>query len=148
MNNLFRLRDGTLLAGKLSAAEVGSLLGERSVRGWLYLNPPSAPECPAATVTAALGDAAWAVVPVAEDALTLGLAEELVTSLEALPKPAMIHCSTATRASAVWALHAVRSGQPAAEVMAYAEAAGLKFLGRPAQKDWVASCIAAWAKQQ
>ena len=58
-----------------------------------------------------------------------------------LPPPVMIHCSTATRASAVWLLHAVRSGQYTPEAaLEYGRSVPFKCLAQPKLMAWLDTC--------
>ena len=53
MEHVRSLPDGTVLAGKLSAAEVQSFIQSGKVASWLFLNPPSTPDAPMDACTAA-----------------------------------------------------------------------------------------------
>jgi hypothetical protein len=71
--------------------------------------------------------------------LTLDLAQRQIEALDALPRPTLVTCRTGPRSSALIYLYAgLRSGAPASEVLARAEADDAPFAGSDELRAWVA----------
>jgi hypothetical protein len=74
--------------------------------------------------------------------LTLDLARRQIESLDALPRPTLVTCRTGPRSSALIYLYAgLRSGAPANEVLARAEADDAPFVGSDELRAWVAEAL-------
>jgi len=99
---------GVALAGALTPEQLAAAISS-GAKSWLYLNP----ECKAeeSGLKSALASAGLpcACFEVDKDALTIEVAVAAVAALTALPQPAVIQCSTATRAGAVLLLALAQS---------------------------------------
>ena len=91
-----------------------------------------------ASVQAAVAESAN-VVSDPPRVLDMDLARQQIAALEKLPRPTLVTCRTGPRSSAVVYLYAgLRTGAPADEVLARAEADGAPFCGSDELKAWVA----------
>jgi len=120
------------LDGQLTEEELAFALVEYGLKGWLELNP----EDPALKQRVEAAGITWACVPVQPPNFAPDLSSSLTAMLDSLPRPTMIHCSTAKRASAVYALYAARNeGSPTG----IARALNLVCSGTPPLMDWLES---------
>lgn len=124
--------DGLVLAGDMTEDQVKACLGA-GAKSWLYLNDECNKACPKAAVEAA--SVPFEMIPLLTPAsLTNECVDKLVAYVESAPKPAVIQCSTATRASIPYILHKAKADKlPAASAMALAATMTppLKFLEKP-----------------
>lgn len=128
--------DRITLVGDLSAADVDRALSEGEFKSWIYMNAESDAAFPAAAKKA-LGDGFKQFV-VEGATLTRGLAKKLADAMEALPRPTMVQCSTATRASMAYILFKAREQRwPQAGALQRARAMDLKFFSKPPLADFV-----------
>ncbi|KAK9814193.1 hypothetical protein WJX72_001995 [[Myrmecia] bisecta] len=95
------------LEGHLTKSQVANILNNQHFKGWLYLNDADTaanPHSPAADVLQA--GVRFICAPLAVPAgLTQANAAKVVQALRDLPRPTMIQCSTATRASAAYLVY-------------------------------------------
>jgi protein tyrosine phosphatase (PTP) superfamily phosphohydrolase (DUF442 family) len=89
------------LCGVLSAQEQAAVIETSIFKSWLYINPAAKAEEMGLPAAAAAANIEFKCAPVMPTSLTKELAAESVASLDALPKPCLIQCSTATRAGTV-----------------------------------------------
>jgi len=124
--------DGLVLAGDMTEDQVKACLGA-GAKSWLYLNDECNKACPKAAVEAA--SVPFEMIPLLTPAsLTNECVDKLVAYVESAPKPAVLQCSTATRASIPYILHKAKADKlPAASAMALAATMTppLKFLEKP-----------------
>ncbi|CEF99331.1 Beta-lactamase-like [Ostreococcus tauri] len=122
--------DGVVLVGDLSQADVQEALSDGKFASWIYMNPESDANFPLAAKSA-LGEA-FKQVTVEGSTLTRGLANALTEAMETLPRPTMVQCSTATRASIAYILYKAREKKwPQAGALQRAREMGLKFFSKP-----------------
>jgi len=133
-----------LIEGEVQPSQVEAHLSTGKYKSWLCLNSVADGEtkCPKARVEAAgipfdsipMGPPNWA---------DKEGAEKILAKVAAMEKPAVIQCSTATRASAVLVAHLARKQNcDLAGAMSLAEALNLKIAsGPPPAKAWVAMCL-------
>ena len=128
--------DRIVLAGDLSPEDVDAALRDGKFASWIYMNPESNPAFPAAA-KAALGGA-FAQIVVEGDGLTKGLAKSLRNALMTMPRPTMVQCSTATRASTAYIVYkAFEQRWPRASATQRARELGLAFFSKPPLADFV-----------
>lgn len=128
--------DRITLAGDLEADDVARALREGGYKSWIYMNPESDKSFPHAARDA-LGDAFKNVI-VEGSTLTRGLAKTLTEAMTALPRPTMVQCSTATRASTAYILFKAREQKwPQAGALQRAREMGLKFFAKPPLASFV-----------
>uniref|UniRef100_A0A7S0R6I6 Phosphatase n=1 Tax=Pyramimonas obovata TaxID=1411642 RepID=A0A7S0R6I6_9CHLO len=133
-----------LLEGEVQPAQVDAHLATGKYKSWLCLNSVADGEtkCPKARVEAAgipfdsipMGPPNWA---------DKEGAEKILAKVAAMEKPAVIQCSTATRASAVLCAHLARKAKLDKDgALALASELGLKVgAGPPPAQAWVAMCL-------
>ena len=128
--------DRIVLAGDLSPEDVDAALRDGKFASWIYMNPESNPAFPTAAKNA-LGDA-FAQFVVEGDRLTKALSKTLRQTLMAMPRPTMVQCSTATRASTAYILSkAFEQRWPRASAMQRARELGLAFFSKPPLAEFV-----------
>eukprot|EP00193_Tetraselmis_chui_P004530 CAMPEP_0177763242 /NCGR_PEP_ID=MMETSP0491_2-20121128/6768_1 /TAXON_ID=63592 /ORGANISM="Tetraselmis chuii, Strain PLY429" /LENGTH=394 /DNA_ID=CAMNT_0019279339 /DNA_START=242 /DNA_END=1426 /DNA_ORIENTATION=+ len=96
------------LDGDMADDELGYVLKNCGVKGWLYLNTE---KTELRSKVEAAG-AKWACVEVIPAALDQALTDTIIKTLDALPRPTMIQCSSATRASAALGVYLAHHGAP------------------------------------
>ena len=124
--------DGVVLAGDMTEDQVKACLAA-GAKSWLYLNEECNKACPKAAVEAASVPFEM-VLLMTPASLTNECVDKLVAYVDSAPKPAVIQCSTATRASIPYILHKAKTDKlPAASAMALAASMTppLKFLEKP-----------------
>jgi sulfur dioxygenase len=115
-------------------------LREGGYKSWIYMNPESDKSFPHAARDA-LGDAFKNVI-VEGSTLTRGLAKTLTEAMTALPRPTMVQCSTATRASTAYILFKAREQKwPQAGALQRAREMGLKFFAKPPLASFVSDSL-------
>ncbi|OUS43381.1 beta-lactamase-like protein [Ostreococcus tauri] len=114
----------------MRAADVQEALSDGKFASWIYMNTESDANFPLAAKNA-LGEA-FKQVTVEGSTLTRGLANALTEAMETLPRPTMVQCSTATRASIAYILYKAREKKwPQAGALQRAREMGLKFFSKP-----------------
>lgn len=118
-----------VLVGDLSAQDVDEALRDGQFASWIYMNADSDASFPIAAKNA-LGERFRSLVTDGST-MTRGLARALTEAMETLPRPTMVQCSTATRASMAYILYKAREQRwPQAGALQRAKEMGLKFLSK------------------
>ena len=121
--------DRVVLVGDLSAQDVDEALRDGGFASWIYMNAESDASFPVAAKNA-LGDTFKSLVTDGST-MTRGLARALTEAMETLPRPTMVQCSTATRASMAYILYKAREQRwPQAGALQRAKEMGLKFFSK------------------
>jgi len=132
-----------LLEGALDAKQVEAVLSSGKYKSWLCLNGEAdGPEkCPKEQVSAS--SVKWENVLVGPPSFSVESGREVLDVLEKMEKPAVIQCSTATRASAALVLYlAKKQGCGATGALQMAEVLNLKVKDAPQpMKNWIANCL-------
>jgi uncharacterized protein (TIGR01244 family) len=114
------------VSGQPTAAGLAALR-ERGVRTVINLRQPSEPAGFDEPKTAETLGLAYVSIPVTSQTLDASKIEEFLAVLHESKKPALIHCASGDRASALWAAHLGTShGMDADEAIASAETTGLR----------------------
>lgn len=128
--------DRIVIAGDLSETDVALALRDGKFASWIYMNPETNEMFPRAAKDA-LGTT-FATVVVEGATLTKSLARTLRETLMTMPRPTMVQCSTATRASTAYIVFkAFEQRWPRASAMQKARELGLAFFSKPPLKDFV-----------
>jgi hypothetical protein len=119
---------------------------ERNAASWLFLcgDEFAAMEggISYADVESAVGTSAN-IVSDPPRVMDMDLARQHIAALDELPRPTLVTCRTGPRSSAVVYLYSgLRTGAPADDVLARAEADGAPFCGSDELKSWVAQGLA------
>ena len=143
---------GVALAGALTPEQLAAAISS-GAKSWLYLNPECKAEESGLKPALASAGLPCACFEVDKDALTIEVAVATVAALTALPQPAVIQCSTATRAGAVLLLALAQSrrlnykaAMQLASDLQLGFADGWKADEPPASPlvSWVMATTAAW----
>jgi sulfur dioxygenase len=135
--------DGVVLAGDLSTEQIAACVAA-GARSWLYLNDDANPNCPRASVEDA--KVPYACVPLLDplNDLTPNVIEAFTSHMASAARPAIVQCSTATRAGIPYLLHLARVNKlPAASAISHAHRASppFKFTERPPLVRAVATAL-------
>jgi protein tyrosine phosphatase (PTP) superfamily phosphohydrolase (DUF442 family) len=119
---------------------------EADAASWLYLCGPEFAEMEGgmsyADVQAAVPESANVIADPPQE-FDMDLARRGVAALDGLPRPTLVTCRTGRRASALVYLYSgLRSGAPADQVLARAEADGAPFTHVEPLKAWVTQGLA------
>lgn len=104
------------------------MLARQGIRALVNNRPdgeaPGQPSSAELAVAAASAGLAYRHIPVVPGQLREREVGEFARALAELPAPLLAFCRTGTRSTTLWALGAVRAGQPVEEILACAAKAG------------------------